>query len=85
MEYGQGDETYCGSWTIRWNFHLEPFVRDGESTGFGRFVGLVDGEAVIQLWIIQGGLKIEHAPGYSVQLNTDDKVITVLHKKTPAV
>ena len=81
MEYGQGGETYCGSWTIRWNFHMEPFVRDGESSGFGRFVGLIDGVAVVQMWIIPDGLKIEHAPGYAVQVDAKEKSVAILQKE----
>lgn len=82
MEYGKG-ETFCGSWTIRWGFHLEPFVRDGESSGMGRFVGLVDGVAVVQIWFSSGILKVEHAPapGYAVQIDVEKKVITVLKKE----
>lgn len=80
----QPSETYCGEWTIRWGFHLEPFVRDGESSSFGRFVGLVDGVAAVQLWIIPGGIKVEHAPGYAVQIDVEQKVITVLAKENPS-
>lgn len=76
----QPSETYCGEWTIRWNFHMEPFARDGESSGFGRFIGLIDGVAVIQLWVIPDGLKVEHASGYAVQIDVEKKVITILEK-----
>lgn len=82
--YQPGGEAFCGLWTIRWNVPIEPFVRDGESSGFGRFVGLVDGIAVVQLWIVPGGIKIEHAPGYVVQVDVEQKVITVLAKENPS-
>ncbi|OUM85677.1 MAG: hypothetical protein BAA01_09415 [Bacillus thermozeamaize] len=65
---------------MRWNFHMEPFAKDGESTGFGRFVGLVDGLAVAQMWFVPGGVKIEHAQGYAVQLDIERKEITILQK-----
>lgn len=82
--YQPGGEAFCGPWTVRWNFYMEPFVRDGESSGMGRFVGLVDGLAVVQLWIIPGGIKIEHTPGYAVQIDTENKVITVMAKENPS-
>lgn len=79
--YQSGGESYCGPWAIRWNFPMEAFTRDGESSGFGRFVGL-DGDIVeVQLWIIPDGLKVENAPGYAVQINTKEKVIVVLKKE----
>jgi len=81
--YEGGGESYCGSWTIRWNLPMEAFTRDGESAGFGRFVGLVDGVAAVQLWIIPVGIKVEHAPGYAVQIDVKEKVIMVI-KKPPA-
>ena len=60
------------------------FVRDGESSGVGRLVGIVDGIAVIQLWVNGDSVKIEHAQGYAVQLDVDSKVISVLNKDNPS-
>lgn len=82
--YQPGGEAFCGLWTIRWNIPIEPFVRDGESSGLGRFIGLIDGVAVIQLLIAGEVLKIEHMPGYFVQMDTERKIITVMAKENPS-
>ncbi|MCF6095072.1 hypothetical protein L1765_14000 [Microaerobacter geothermalis] len=79
-QYNYEGKAYCCNWTIQWNFKLEPFVKDGESSGVGRFLGIDDGQIAVQMWFVEPGIKIENGQGYSVMLDTESKVITILKK-----
>ncbi|GAB7386280.1 hypothetical protein BSNK01_01150 [Bacillaceae bacterium] len=83
MLYKFTHEEYCCEWTIGWNFPMEGFVKDGESSGFGRFVGVADGYLLVELWFAKPAVKIRHAEGISVQIDTDHKVITILQEVEP--
>lgn len=78
MEYHIENESHCCNWIIRWGFELEPFVKDGESMGVGRFVGIRDGEVIVQLWFAGEAFKIEHSRGYAVQVDPASRTISIL-------
>lgn len=68
---------YCCGWTIKWKFPLEAFVRDGESAGIGRFVGLdkETNKVACQLWFVDPGFKAELGEGFSIQVDPQTKEI----------
>lgn len=80
--YTTDDQQYVSGWTIKWQFDLETFVKDGESLGLGRFVGLdkETNKIACQLWFIDSGFKVELGEGYSVQVDPEKKNILILKK-----
>lgn len=46
--------------------------------GVGRFVGIRDGEVIVQLWFAGEAFKIEHSRGYAVQVDPASRTISIL-------
>ncbi|MFT9488287.1 MAG: hypothetical protein ACH0QD_13115 [Tepidibacillus sp.] len=82
MEYSFGGKQYCANWRISWEgFQMEPFVKDGESSGLGRFIGLSGGKIVVNLTFADPGVVVETGQGFIVQLNTEHKTISIFKRE----
>ena len=79
-------EQYCCGWTIKWKFPLETFVKDGESMGMGRFLGIdkENSKVACQLWFVEPGFKVSTGEGYSAQVDPNRKTILLLKRKEVA-
>jgi len=68
-----------GSWTVRWNCDMEALAKDID--GLKWFVGIHGNEIVAQFWFTENGFKVAHGEGYAVQVDAENKTVTIIEGK----